>query len=234
MSKRVVCIVTTIVTLIATAILRHSSCEEQSFGVLDYESTPSVEHLFHTHTRLVLLTSRGIVHPLSWDCHGDLLSSLGSSLWSRFLWSDGHCVAGTRPALCCRSCKWRRNGPCLPTLRHYTRLNSVSCGNIVHLADIIYSYHPTILLPLSHPWRGTRFFFQNAQTGSGAHPAYYSMGTGVLSCGVKSAWAWTWPLNTIYRRGQEWVELYLYSSIRLHDMDKDSVTFYFITLFITD
>jgi len=78
MSKRVVCIVTTNVTLIATAIVRYSSCEEQSLWVLDYEGTPSVEHLFHTHTRArarsrmhrerererLLMTSRGNVHPL--------------------------------------------------------------------------------------------------------------------------------------------------------------------------
>jgi hypothetical protein len=30
------------------------------------------------------------------------------------------------------------------------------------------------------------------------------------------------------------VELYLYSPIHLHDTDRDSVTLYFITLFVTD
>ena len=42
------------VTLIVTAIVRHSSCEVQSLWVLDNAGTPSVEHLFHslshTHT----------------------------------------------------------------------------------------------------------------------------------------------------------------------------------------
>jgi hypothetical protein len=50
MSKRVVCIVTTNVTLIASAIVRPSSCEERSFGVPYYEGTPSVDHLFHSLT----------------------------------------------------------------------------------------------------------------------------------------------------------------------------------------
>jgi hypothetical protein len=34
--------------------------------------------------------------------------------------------------------------------------------------------------------------------------------------GVKAVGAWSLSLTSIYRRGQECVELYLHSSIRLH------------------
>jgi hypothetical protein len=44
----------------------------------------------------------------------------------------------------------------------------------------------------------------SVQTGSGAHPAAYAMGTG-----GKAAKAWSWPLTSLYCRGQE---LWSYSS----------------------
>jgi len=39
------------------------------------------------------------------------------------------------------------------------------------------------------------------QTGSGAHPASYPMGTGVYFHGDNAAWTWNWPLISIYCRG---------------------------------
>jgi hypothetical protein len=54
------------------------------------------------------------------------------------------------------------------------------------------------------------------QTGSGAHPASYRMGTGDSFPGGKAAGAWSWPLNSNKYRGQENVDLYIHSSIRLH------------------
>jgi hypothetical protein len=52
-------------------------------------------------------------------------------------------------------------------------------------------------------------FFAHVQTGPGAHPASYTMGT-VSFSGVKTAGAWCWPLIQFWCRGQESVELYLY------------------------
>jgi hypothetical protein len=46
--------------------------------------------------------------------------------------------------------------------------------------------------------------------------APYPMGTGCSFPGGKAAGAWSWPLTSIQCRGQECVELYLHSSIRLH------------------
>jgi hypothetical protein len=54
------------------------------------------------------------------------------------------------------------------------------------------------------------------QTGSGAHPASYPMGTGGSLSEVKAAGAWSWPLISSYGRGQENVDLYIHSHIRLH------------------
>jgi hypothetical protein len=56
------------------------------------------------------------------------------------------------------------------------------------------------------------------QTGSGAHPASYLVGTRGSFPGDKAAGAWSWPLTSIYCRGQEWVEVYLQIAIRLHDV----------------
>ena len=54
-------------------------------------------------------------------------------------------------------------------------------------------------------------FSAPVQTGPGAHPASCTMGTGSFP-GVKTAWAWCWPLTAFKWRGQERVELYLYFS----------------------
>jgi hypothetical protein len=48
------------------------------------------------------------------------------------------------------------------------------------------------------------FSLHSIQTGSGAHPASYPMGTGGSSSGGKVARAWSWPLTFIYCWGQEW------------------------------
>jgi hypothetical protein len=47
----------------------------------------------------------------------------------------------------------------------------------------------------------------NIQTGSGAHSAYYSVGSGESFLGV-TAVEWSWPLSSIWWQGQERVELY--------------------------
>jgi hypothetical protein len=39
---------------------------------------------------------------------------------------------------------------------------------------------------------------------------------GGLSCGIKAAGAWSWPVTSVYSRGKEYVELYLHSPVRLH------------------
>jgi hypothetical protein len=49
------------------------------------------------------------------------------------------------------------------------------------------------------------------QTGSGAHAASYPIGTRGSFSGEKAAGAWSWPLTSIYYRGQECVDLYLHS-----------------------
>jgi hypothetical protein len=49
------------------------------------------------------------------------------------------------------------------------------------------------------------------QNGSGAHPASYPMGNRGSFPGGKATGAWSWPLTSIYCRGQECVELYLHS-----------------------
>jgi hypothetical protein len=57
---------------------------------------------------------------------------------------------------------------------------------------------------------------------------------GAISLGGKAAGAWSWPLTSIYCRGQEYVELYIYSPIRLHGVvlsykkHKDNFTFTFV------
>jgi hypothetical protein len=52
------------------------------------------------------------------------------------------------------------------------------------------------------------------QTGSGAHPASYAVGTRGSFSGGKAAEPWSWPLTSIWYRGQEYVELYLHSPIQ--------------------
>jgi hypothetical protein len=51
----------------------------------------------------------------------------------------------------------------------------------------------------------------HVRNGSGAHPASYPMDTGGSFPWSKAAAAWSWPLTSIYCRGQECVELYLHS-----------------------
>jgi hypothetical protein len=58
----------------------------------------------------------------------------------------------------------------------------------------------------------------SVQTGSGAHQASYSVGTGVSLPAGKVAGAWNWPLTFSYCRGQENVDLYIHSPIHLHDI----------------
>jgi hypothetical protein len=50
------------------------------------------------------------------------------------------------------------------------------------------------------------------QNGSGVHPASYPIGTRGSFSGGKAAEAWSWPLTSIWCRGQECAELYLNSS----------------------
>jgi hypothetical protein len=54
------------------------------------------------------------------------------------------------------------------------------------------------------------------QTGSGAHPASYPMDTGGAFPGGKAAGAWSWPLTSNQCPGQEYVDLYINTHIRLH------------------
>jgi hypothetical protein len=53
------------------------------------------------------------------------------------------------------------------------------------------------------------------QTGCGVHITSCKMGTGALS-GGKATGAWSWPLTSNCCRGQENVDLYIHSPIRLH------------------
>jgi hypothetical protein len=53
-------------------------------------------------------------------------------------------------------------------------------------------------------------------TGSGAHPASYPMGIGDYFSGGKAAGAWSRPLTSSLCRGQENVDIYIHSPIRLH------------------
>jgi len=53
------------------------------------------------------------------------------------------------------------------------------------------------------------------QTGSGAHTASYQMGTEGFFPEAKATGAWSWPLTSFQRRGQECVALYLHSKTSL-------------------
>jgi hypothetical protein len=53
--------------------------------------------------------------------------------------------------------------------------------------------------------------YHGVQTVFGAHPASYPMGNRGSFSVSKAAGAWSWPLNFIYCRGQECVDLYLHS-----------------------
>jgi hypothetical protein len=54
------------------------------------------------------------------------------------------------------------------------------------------------------------------QTGSGVHPSSYPIGTGGSFSGSKATGVWSWPLTSNWCRGQENVNLYIHSPIRLH------------------
>jgi hypothetical protein len=58
---------------------------------------------------------------------------------------------------------------------------------------------------------GNFFLHHRVQNRSGAHPPSYPVGTRGSFPGGKAAEAWSWPLTSIYCRGQECVELYLHS-----------------------
>ena len=63
------------------------------------------------------------------------------------------------------------------------------------------------------------------KTGSGAHPASYSMGNGRSLLGSKAAGTWSWTVTSIH---WEWVETYLQFTIRLHSVCRDNFTFTFV------
>jgi hypothetical protein len=58
----------------------------------------------------------------------------------------------------------------------------------------------------------------SVQTGCGAHPAYYQMGTGFLSLGVKRPEREADHSPPSSAEVKECVELYFHSPIRLHDV----------------
>jgi len=55
----------------------------------------------------------------------------------------------------------------LPTMRHCTRSNIVSCGNIVHLADSIYSYQPAVFSYRTPVGARDFFFFKTPRLALG-------------------------------------------------------------------
>jgi hypothetical protein len=63
----------------------------------------------------------------------------------------------------------------------------------------------------SSPGSQEFYLLHIVQTGSGAHPASYPIGTR-----SKEAGAWIWPLTSNYCQGQENVDLYIHSPTRLH------------------
>jgi hypothetical protein len=74
----------------------------------------------------------------------------------------------------------------------------------------------------SSPDRGQEFSpHHRVQTGSEAHPASYTMSTRGSVPGGKADEAWNWPLTSIWCRGQECVELFLRSPIRLYGVVLD-------------
>jgi hypothetical protein len=84
---------------------------------------------------------------------------------------------------------------------------------IRHLYHLYNHYSSCMLIGIATGWTaGVRFpagardisLLHSFQTGSGAHPASYPMGTGSCFSGGKAAGAWSWPLTSIKCRGQEW------------------------------
>jgi hypothetical protein len=75
-------------------------------------------------------------------------------------------------------------------------------------------------------------FFAHVQTGAGAHPVSYIMGTG-SSTGCKTVGAWCLRPTPSYRRDREWVELYLHSPSGSYvACYKETFTFYFNSILI--
>jgi hypothetical protein len=58
--------------------------------------------------------------------------------------------------------------------------------------------------------------FHVVQTGSGNHPDSYPMSSFPGGGGVKVVRAWSWPFTSNYFQGQENVDLYIHSLMRLH------------------
>jgi hypothetical protein len=65
-------------------------------------------------------------------------------------------------------------------------------------------------------WRQEFSLLQVVQTGCGVHPISYPMGTGGSFPRDKAARGWSWPLTSNQCRGQENVDLFIHSPIRLH------------------
>jgi hypothetical protein len=71
------------------------------------------------------------------------------------------------------------------------------------------------------------------QTGSGALPVSYPMGTRCSFPGDKAARAWSWPLTSIRCRAQRMNGAILHSPVRLHGLvlrDRDNFLYLYLTL----
>jgi hypothetical protein len=61
----------------------------------------------------------------------------------------------------------------------------------------------------SSPDRDCKWYlYHHVQTGPGAHPVSYPVGTSDSFSGSKVAGSWSWPLTSIQCRGKECMELY--------------------------
>jgi hypothetical protein len=65
-------------------------------------------------------------------------------------------------------------------------------------------------------WGQNCLLFHIVQSGSGAHLAYYSVGTSGSFPRCKGAEAWSWPLASNLCWGKWNIEVYICSPIRLH------------------
>jgi hypothetical protein len=79
---------------------------------------------------------------------------------------------------------------------------------------------------VQHQWGKVFSLLHVVQTGSRVQPTSYAEGTGIKAVG-----AWSWPLTFNLCRGQENVDLYIHSPIRLHGVVLTSynITIIFIT-----
>ena len=78
--------------------------------------------------------------------------------------------------------------------------------------------------------QGTFSLLQNIQTGSGAHPASYSMGSGVLTRGLKQPWR---EVNRPSPSSAEAKNGWRYNSLlprHLRDVDGENISFYLATV----